>query len=107
MPRDEIRFTDFAKARIGRRVWELGTAPLRKFRMRGLLCTPKRKGDPAMLMVSTHLRPGTPMHLEAVVHETVHAALPNLSERETERTANAVARVLRAYGYAGKARGER
>lgn len=104
MRHDGIVFTDHAKLRIGRRVWELGTAPLRKFQMRGLCCTPKRRGDPAMIMVSTHLRPGTPMHIEAVLHETLHAIMPDLGEKQAEQTAHLLAEALRKYGYASTTR---
>lgn len=94
-------FDDIGKIKIGKRSWILGSAPLKKnYRARGICLTPKPGSDnPPMILVSTHLLPGSPKHMEAIIHETIHAVTPFTSERHCVEVAHAVMKALRGFGY--------
>ena len=94
----KVNLTHVGMIRTSGRRWRLVKGPLRKFDLRGQCHIPLGK-HPGIVIVSTHLVPGTPLHLETVIHETLHAADNDMHEMKVRRIAAAIGKALRAYGY--------
>lgn len=83
------------KVKLKKRWWLIGTSPMRSMGLRGTCGTPDKSG-PGLLIVSSHLRK-TKMFRVAAIHEALHAAFPQLKEKEVERGAFFIDKVLKAF----------
>lgn len=91
-------FIDAGMIRIGRKFWQIGSMTgLRARGCRGICLNPTKK-DVGFIAVSSHLKKKTPMRREAIIHETLHAAMPKSTERQVERAANAIRKSLAIMG---------
>jgi hypothetical protein len=91
-----IRFAELGRVRFRGRTWAVGLSPLREAGERGCALSPKRESDRVgAILVSTHLPPDGDMFLEALIHETLHVALPRTKEGDVEAAAHLVTKVLR------------
>jgi hypothetical protein len=87
---------DIGSVMLADKYWIVGYSPLKKNRLRGVCLLPKRKRGGGAIVVSTHV--GRRMKAVTAIHESLHAVFPRASEKQIERGANFIAKVLEKYG---------
>jgi hypothetical protein len=92
-------FREEAQILIRGRKWLIGSASLRKSGLRGLCMTSRVRSLPNLIIVSSSIPSRGPMHLRTLIHETLHAAMPDASENAVEEAADIVAVALASMGY--------
>lgn len=86
--------------RIRGKRWHVGTMTKMRARgNRGVCMKPdKRNGGDGYIAISTHLASDSPMYRETIIHETLHAAPPNATERQVRLAAKSVRQALEKMG---------
>lgn len=93
--RDDFKIGVYRHFRIDGRTWIIGNSPLLKHRIRGMCLLPKKRGLPIAIIVSTHIKPNTPMFWRALYHESLHALFPKASEKRIREAADVLYRLIR------------
>lgn len=92
-------FFQFGSTLIHGKWWAIGVAALKKHGLRGVCLNPrKHTNSPGIIAIGTHLPANGPMATEAIIHETLHAIFPAMSETRVHTAGKTLANVLRKYG---------
>lgn len=102
IPKEGIDIGELGRVKFKKGTYIIGLSHLRKLGIRGIFI-PHRAKEPGAILVSTHLPiksqtlSDESMVLEAIIHETLHLAFPESSEKQIVAGANLLAKVLRTY----------
>ena len=99
MTPNEIEYRQYGVLTFNGRRWVVGQAKLKKHGYRGICIFMKNKEG--YILVSSHLPHGN-LQREALIHETAHAVVPELTERQVTTLARAIHYAMELFGYPAK-----